>query len=165
LVSKIEFNGNRRLANQHQKCAGAVPSGAYRPQLIPQPPRELGPIFAGATRTDLETGRRLAGADRPAPWTAARGRTHGRPFPDSAKGYPNRYPLFCRLKQSCTPSAVGCRPRPLRGPHGRLACEPFHDFWRPGSELDAGRTRPYRGRDRFCVALRSIGGKRLSGQS
>jgi hypothetical protein len=42
LVSKIEFNGNRRLANQHQKCAGVVPSGAYRPQLTPAPRSRAG---------------------------------------------------------------------------------------------------------------------------
>lgn len=57
LVSKIEFNGNRRPANQHHKRAGVVPSGAYRPQFTPSPPRpELGPISSGAPRADLRNG-------------------------------------------------------------------------------------------------------------
>jgi hypothetical protein len=42
LVSKIEFNGNGRPANQHHKCAGVVPSGAHRPQFTPSPPPRTG---------------------------------------------------------------------------------------------------------------------------
>jgi hypothetical protein len=87
-VSRIEFDGNRRPANQHQNCAGVVPSGTYRPQLNPPPP-ELGPISNGARHTDSETGRGLSKGDRPAT-PARRPNPLQRPSVDSAKGYPNR---------------------------------------------------------------------------
>jgi hypothetical protein len=37
------------------------------------------------------------------------------------------------------------------GPDGRLACEPFCDFRRPSSELDAARAHPCRGRDHVAI--------------